>query len=760
MPHSFYIHVPMINSIMDWDKFINFSYFKYRENTHLSDYINENEIDSWSSNKPVFISAQTGMGKNFFIQHVLLRKLHNENVKYESYQEEGKILLLSNRIALNRQGKLQLANLLVDITGDDSYKRQIEKYYTSEGIDKLIIDLGIITVCSYQRLYEDENVQKQNFKYVICDECHFFTSDASFNPFTDEILKIIVKKFHNSTRIYMSATLEDTFNAIISREFTHYHKLKEYSNYDFYCHYYYFQRNFDHINKIYAYDNLNQIISKIKENSFDKWLIFVASKKNGKSLKKLLSKEKITCSFLSAKSKNPDKKKEYEIYQSIVENENFPSQVLISTSVLDNGINIKDSSVKNIVIDLFDRTEFIQMLGRIRISNNEKVNLYIKNFSCRDIEKLLIDDIIAIILRLKLDLADVKERESPEYYRQLSLELKTRYDATQIFYSRRDQDKIRYNKCAIEHLINKITTMFRVIRIIQPDFSIEPEKLGTFRGNRSKIYSNILYAKYHNSKNLKNKYVNIINDKIIQILASKEEKNNEDYQKLQNIIRNNWQSSALDDTFLDYLFKYKIPIELNKLSKNITDNELLTNITYMKTLTHEQIDELHLLTDSINHYKSILDISNKTYPAIDQQLRWIERNDIDDVHFLDEQKNIAKSDLDKIEISTLIDDMAISKEEYKNSTKQNKKYTSFKDDSTLLSKASPVKPHNKKLTKILEWFSNEDKIIYTPNDLSKVLEDKPFTSNNFAYKLKKVRGNTEVKQHYFWIFVKYPNTQT
>lgn len=376
------------------------------------------------------------------------------------------------------------------------------------------------------------------------------------------------------------------------------------------------------------------------------------------------------------------------------------------------------------------------------------------------IEKLLIDDIIAIILRLKLDLVDFKERESPEYYRQISLELKTRYDATQIFYSRRDQDKIRYNKCAIEHLINKIATMFRVIRITQPDFSIEPENLGTFRGDRSKIYSNILYVKYHNNKNLKNKYVNIINDKIIQILASKEEKNNEDYQKLQNIIRNNWQSSALDDTFLDYLFKYKIPIELNKLSKNITDNELLTNITYMKTLTHEQIDELHLLTDSINHYKSILDISNKTYPAIDQQLRWIERNDIDDVHFLDEQKNIAKSDLDKIEISNLIDNMAISKEEYEQSAKQNKKYASFNDDSTLLSKASPVKPHNKKLAKILEWFSNEDKIIYTPNDLSKVLEDKPFTSNNFAYKLKKVRGNTEVKQHYFWIFVKYPNTQT
>ena len=258
------------------------------------------------------------------------------------------------------------------------------------------------------------------------------------------------------------------------------------------------------------------------------------------------------------------------------------------------------------------------------------------------IEKLLIDDIIAIILRLKLDLVDFKERESPEYYRQISLELKTRYDATQIFYSRRDQDKIRYNKCAIEHLINKIATMFRVIRITQPDFSIEPENLGTFRGDRSKIYSNILYVKYHNNKNLKNKYVNIINDKIIQILASKEEKNNEDYQKLQNIIRNNWQSSALDDTFLDYLFKYKIPIELNKLSKNITDNELLTNITYMKTLTHEQIDELHLLTDSINHYKSILDISNKTYPAIDQQLRWIERNDIDDVHFLDEQKKYCK----------------------------------------------------------------------------------------------------------------------
>ena len=53
-------------------------------------------------------------------------------------------------------------------------------------------------------------------------------------------------------------------------------------------------------------------------------------------------------------------------------------QILITTSVLDNGVNIKDSQVANIVLMTEDEDEFKQMLGRRRFaSENETINIFI-----------------------------------------------------------------------------------------------------------------------------------------------------------------------------------------------------------------------------------------------------------------------------------------------------------------------------------------------------------------------------------------------
>lgn len=54
--------------------------------------------------------------------------------------------------------------------------------------------------------------------------------------------------------------------------------------------------------------------------------------------------------------------------------------MIITTAILDNGINIKDERVRNIVISAYDKIEFIQMLGRQRIKKGGKVNLYIRAF--------------------------------------------------------------------------------------------------------------------------------------------------------------------------------------------------------------------------------------------------------------------------------------------------------------------------------------------------------------------------------------------
>ena len=110
------------------------------EYKYLNDFVSEG-IDTWQPNELVIISAQTGSGKNYFIQEILLPKLIDEN----PYTKDL-MLILSNRIALTRQTKLQFADRLVKYAHNAKYLNDIEKYYTSEGVDKLYIDFGTVTV--------------------------------------------------------------------------------------------------------------------------------------------------------------------------------------------------------------------------------------------------------------------------------------------------------------------------------------------------------------------------------------------------------------------------------------------------------------------------------------------------------------------------------------------------------------------------------------------------------------------------------------
>lgn len=65
------------------------------------------------------------------------------------------------------------------------------------------------------------------------------------------------------------------------------------------------------------------------------------------------------------------------IKEQIIKTEKFKTEVLITTKILDNGINIVDEKLKNIVIMTTEKTEFLQMLGRKRCGHSEKISLYI-----------------------------------------------------------------------------------------------------------------------------------------------------------------------------------------------------------------------------------------------------------------------------------------------------------------------------------------------------------------------------------------------
>lgn len=165
--------------------------------------------------------------------------------------------------------------------------------------------------------------------------------------------------------------------------------------------YYNFKRNYNYICPKY-FSSKKQILELIKnDNSNLKWLVFVSNKQDGEDLVNNIGKDS---SFITAESKN-SKFKDGKIYCEIVNEESFTCKILVCTSVIDNGINFKDNLLKNIVIFSYDKSEFIQMLGRKRVINNETVNLYLYSNSIQNIRNKLfnVNKQIAAICQLKKD---------------------------------------------------------------------------------------------------------------------------------------------------------------------------------------------------------------------------------------------------------------------------------------------------------------------------------------------------------------------
>lgn len=177
----------------------------------------------------------------------------------------------------------------------------------------------------------------------------------------------------------------------------------EYKKYDI-------SRNYDKYtcNYFEEYENLYESIV----DSPDRWLIFVDTEIDGLKLEGAInalckyaydstsSKYKTNyyspyAAFLSRETIKKKRSVAYQEYKNIIEKEIFSCKVLIATKLLDCGVNIDvKSNVNNIVISQLSKTEFIQMLGRVRTidhnseiseENPKPVTLYIRNIGAQTI---------------------------------------------------------------------------------------------------------------------------------------------------------------------------------------------------------------------------------------------------------------------------------------------------------------------------------------------------------------------------------------
>lgn len=244
-------------------------------------------------------------------------------------------------------------------------------------------------------------------RYLIFDEAHYILDDANFNKGISFFAQTFLgKSFPNATKIFMSGTMEEIYEYIqrvnkFPGEAIDIIKEKEIldeKGNDFPSFSIIAQHN-EILNSVlslptdysyiqpYKYKTTDDICSRISQTPIDeKWLIFVKSISEGAMLKSILQG---ICNnsvyFLNAENKNDDENA--EIYNQLIRECRFDCRVLIATTVIYNGINVKDDNVKHIVVPFAPMSIVKQLLGRKRVSENETVKVYFPDVSCKNVKK-------------------------------------------------------------------------------------------------------------------------------------------------------------------------------------------------------------------------------------------------------------------------------------------------------------------------------------------------------------------------------------
>ena len=369
----------------------------YKRKSFTVDMEPDDGYRNWQPSKPVFIQAPTGRGKNHFIENVLLEYIWKLN---QAGVNNKKILILSNRIAVREQQKNRLENKkFVTVLSYQSFMSQIDEL---------------------RKAQQDED---SKYSHVIFDEAHFFVSDSMFNPHTDEILSSIVETFQNAVRIYMTATPHECLRYIAKKEgipkrFKSNPEEKHFKNlirhrrgYSEKMYYYNFNRDYSYLDIKYfsKHNDLKDIIAESVANG-EKWVLFIDNKKQceefknaliavderGEPLYGLYEEDILVISSEVKQYENSRDKKEKEIYnqyQDMVDNEKFKQKILISTSVIDNGVNLKDTAIKHVAVSDLNKDKVMQQVGRVRVDREkgEKITLYMKKFDVKYMKKRIDD---------------------------------------------------------------------------------------------------------------------------------------------------------------------------------------------------------------------------------------------------------------------------------------------------------------------------------------------------------------------------------
>ncbi len=272
----------------------------------------------------------------------------------------------------------------------------IQRERTKEQLQKEFVGkTETLTLMTYQSLEMSVLRQKSigEFDYIVVDEAQYFTNDGAFNDNTDVSFDWIFNQ-EQAVKVFMSATMESFRYYLLSKSIIWHQCNIPYS--------------YGYINTLtffYGDDQLEHIATEVIQRG-GKAVFFIQSTEKALKLYQKFEKSMIfSCSKYNSKYK---KYMNESLIASIVQDETFPTAILVTTCALDSGFNLRDSAIDTIVIDVLEPEAVIQCVGRKRtVHKRDSIDLYIRGRTKQQLNGLLHS--------IQSDIRSIIKRDTDEY---------------------------------------------------------------------------------------------------------------------------------------------------------------------------------------------------------------------------------------------------------------------------------------------------------------------------------------------------------
>ncbi|BBF41925.1 hypothetical protein lbkm_0605 [Lachnospiraceae bacterium KM106-2] len=309
---------------------------------YVSDVLSDEIIMKMVSGNNYLIGSEMNSGKNYWVRNVLLPYAFNKNQK---------TLLLSHRNSIKNQQEEYLKE----------YQWECIRQFKGGLFDTM-------TYQSFQNAIKRKEPELLEYDFIICDEAHYFISDNSFNPNTEYSFDFLDKN-NKAVKIFMSGTYQCLDYLPFAKPLE---VLKEAN---------YYNNNVESLNR---YDNAETIGAVILDEleKGKKILAFHGSKN-----------DMVDYNYGNAAMIHSGNKDNSNDFVEIVEECRFSSDVINTTKLMTEGVELKESKVDTVIINnITDLNAFVQAPARIR-DNTIKVYYRVSKRSImanlRSVEKQL-----------------------------------------------------------------------------------------------------------------------------------------------------------------------------------------------------------------------------------------------------------------------------------------------------------------------------------------------------------------------------------